>query len=163
MEEKQLLINYKVYDTIEELDLQDKQLLIEAKEASKKAYAPYSNFFVGAAILLENGKIITGNNQENAAFPSGLCAERVAVFAAASHFPDEIIRKIAIYANTDKFEITNPISPCGACRQVLSEYEIKQNSDLKIILMSEKSKIVIFNGVKDILPFMFHVDELKNS
>jgi len=163
MEEKQLSIIYKVYQTLEELDLEDRELIFKAKEASNRAYAPYSNFFVGAAVLLQNEEIVVGNNQENAAFPSGLCAERVAIFAAASKFPEMPIKKIAVFAKTNKFEITTPISPCGACRQVMSEYVIKQKSEFKILLKSEKSKIVVFEGVKDLLPFMFQVDELKNN
>lgn len=163
MEVKQLSISYKVYQTLEELNLEDSQLILKAKQASESAYAPYSNFFVGAAVLLENNEIVTGNNQENAAFPSGLCAERVAIFAASSKFPDVAIKKIAIFANTNKFEITTPISPCGACRQVMSEYLIKQKSEFEILLKSEKSKIVVFENVKDLLPFMFKVDELKNN
>jgi len=163
MEEKKISITYKIYHKLEDLDIEDSLLITKAKEASKNAYAPYSNFFVGAAILLENNEIITGNNQENGAYPSGLCAERVAIFAASSKFPNVSINKIAIYAYTNKFEIKTPISPCGACRQVMSEYVLKQRKEIKILLKSENSNIVVFDGVKDILPFMFQVDELKNN
>ena len=106
---------------IEELSKEDQDLLQQATAACKKAYAPYSRFYVGAAILLENGKIVTGNNQENAAYPSGLCAERVAIFKASADYPAAQIKTIAVTASSEEFDIDHPVSPCGACRQVLKE------------------------------------------
>ncbi|TND02598.1 MAG: cdd [Bacteroidetes bacterium] len=111
------------YATESELPELSRNLLAEARKAAEKAYAPYSEFHVGAALLLENGTVVTGNNQENAAYPSGLCAERVAVFAAGAQFPDIPAQAIAISCKTPHFSIDTPLSPCGACRQVLAEYE----------------------------------------
>ncbi|MGZ4091056.1 MAG: cytidine deaminase, partial [Bacteroidia bacterium] len=124
---KQLTINteFIVYDSIEDLDNSDKELLERAKEATLSAYAPYSNFYVGAAVLLENGSIVTGTNQENAAYPSGLCAERVAVFSASSLYPNTKIKAIAVSARTKNKKLIMPLSPCGACRQSMCEYEVK--------------------------------------
>ncbi len=163
MERKEILIKYDVFQSIEELTPEDNLLLIKAIDAARNAYAPYSGFHVGAAILLEDGKIITGNNQENAAYPSGLCAERVALFAASSQNPDAIMKTIAITAYSNEFEVNTPISPCGACRQVMSEYEIKQKQAIRVILMGAKSKIHIIENISGLLPFMFHADELKQK
>ncbi|NVN93759.1 MAG: cytidine deaminase [Bacteroidetes bacterium] len=163
MEEKEVKIRYTIYQTIEELSKEEQLLLEKAKIATKSAYAPYSGFNVGAAILLENGIIVTGNNQENAAYPSGLCAERVAMFAASSHYPDIPMKIIAITANSEKFEVNFPISPCGSCRQVMSEYETKQNQPMKVILMGSKGDIQVINTISGLLPFMFHADELKQK
>lgn len=122
------------YDRLEELPEEDRHLLEQARQASAMAYAPYSGFKVGAALLLENGTVITGNNQENAAFPSGLCAERVALFHAAAQYPDVPIRTLAIVA-TRKGEYTSePVSPCGSCRQVMIESESRHNKSFRIIL-----------------------------
>ncbi|MCD6112075.1 MAG: cytidine deaminase [Bacteroidales bacterium] len=149
------------YDSIEEIDKADKELLLQAKKACLSAYAPYSKYYVGAATLLENGKIFTGNNQENIATPSGMCAERVAVFSASSHYPETPIKAIAITSKAKDFIVDTPVTPCGACRQVLAEYETKFNSNIKLILMGETGKILIINSIKDILPLMFHADKLK--
>ena len=149
------------YSSDDELSFQDKNLVINSREAALSAYAPYSKFYVGAAVLLENGVCVKGNNQENVAYPSGLCAERVAVFAAASQYPNIKINAIAISAKSDSFEIKEPISPCGSCRQVLAEYEHKQGYPIKIILSSEKGKILVVNKVEDILPLCFKEDKLK--
>ena len=115
----------EVYKSMEDLPKEDLELLKLAKKAVKSAYAPYSQFFVGAAILLENGKISIGNNQENAAYPSGLCAERVAIFHASAKYPNIPIKKIAVSVVSKNQIINEPVSPCGACRQVISEYEMK--------------------------------------
>ena len=149
------------YGSDDELSFQDKNLVNNSREAALSAYAPYSKFYVGAAVLLENGICVKGNNQENVAYPSGLCAERVAVFAAASQYPDVKINAIAISARSDSFEINEPISPCGSCRQVIAEYEHKQGSPIKIILSAEKGKIIVVNTIEDILPLCFKEDKLK--
>ena len=133
-----------------ELSSSDKKLLSEAKKSANAAYAPYSKFKVGSAVLLGNGKIISGNNQENAAYPSGLCAERVALFFASSQNPNAIIKSIAI---------TNV--PCGACRQAILEYETKQKSPVRIIMQKEKNKIIISEGISNLLPLAFRSKELK--
>ncbi len=131
-----------------------------AEEAREKAYAPYSNFRVGAAILLENGEIITGNNQENAAYPSGLCAERVAIFFAGSQFPNTKILQLAVTARSENQVLRKPISPCGACRQSIAEYEIKQNHPIEIFFMGETGEVYKANSIKDLLPFLFDGSQL---
>ena len=138
-----------------------KKLLAAAQTAQRHAYAPYSNFKVGAAIWLDNGKIVTGNNQENAAYPSGLCAERVAVFAASSQYPDAVVKAIAITAHSEDFIISAPISPCGACRQVLAEYEYKSGTDIKLILTGETGKVWVIKSIRSLLPFTFDASNLK--
>lgn len=161
MKKIDLKISFEEYDSIEELNPEDKTILDTACKMVNTAYAPYSQYYVGAAVLLENGKIITGNNQENVAYPSGICAERVAVFYASSRYPDVKIKSIAVSAKAINFKINNPVTPCGACRQVLAEYEYKQKSEIRIILKGDTGKIRIIKSVKDILPMMFHADELK--
>ncbi|MCD4697798.1 MAG: cytidine deaminase [Bacteroidales bacterium] len=156
-----LSIDYSIYDTPEDLSENDKQLLEQAINASKKAYAPYSNFRVGTAILLENGKIITGNNQENAAYPSGLCAERVALFYASSQYPDEPVKAIAVTAFSEDFDIFDPVTPCGSCRQVMAETEQRFENKIRVIMYGEKGKVYVTEEVSNLLPLMFHAEELK--
>ena len=127
----------------------------KAHQARENAYAPYSLFKVGAAILMDSGKIITGNNQENAAFPSGLCAERVAAFSAGSQFPNEIFKAMALTAGSVKHKTISPIPPCGACRQSLAEYEVNQGTPISIYFMGESGKVVKAYSVKDLLPLIF--------
>jgi cytidine deaminase len=136
-------------------------LLEKAHQAANTAYAPYSNFNVGAAIQLQNGEQVFANNQENVAFPSGLCAERVAIFYAGSKYPNEVIETIAISCKSSAFEVNEPLSPCGACRQSLSEYEVKQNAPIRVILQGEIGKIRIVSSIADLLPFMFKENKLK--
>jgi cytidine deaminase len=145
----------EVYDSVLELPEEIQKVINKAHGARKKAYAPYSHFNVGAAILLENGKIIEGNNQENAAFPSGLCAERVAAFYAGAQFPKIIFKALAITAGSTKSINETPIPPCGACRQSLAEYEVNQNSPIEIYFMGEKGKVVKAASVKSLLPLIF--------
>lgn len=140
----------------------DKNLIRIAKNSLKSAYAPYSGFLVGASVLLENGEVIAGNNQENVAYPSGLCAERVAIFYASSEFPSAKIKAIAVTAISKKFEIKDVISPCGACRQVISEYEVKQNENIRVLLHQANDTVIILNSISDLLPLMFISKELKN-
>lgn len=139
----------------------DQSLLTEAWEACKSAYAPYSNFHVGAALRLANGLIIKGNNQENSAYPSGLCAERVAIFAASALHPGVAIQSIAVVAQTEVFNISSPVTPCGACRQVMAEYEMLSGVPIRILLQGNSEKIWILEGISNLLPLMFHGDELK--
>lgn len=161
MKKLELKISYTEYDNENELEEKQRFLLNKAKEIVNKAYAPYSNFKVGAAVLLKNGEIVTGNNQENVAFPSGLCAERIAVYAAGANFPDVAIEAIAITCKTSVFEVNEPLSPCGACRQAISEYELRHKNQIKIILSGEKGKIRIINSMADLLPFVFKAEELS--
>lgn len=145
----------------DELSVEEKELLNLAKKAAKSAYAPYSNFFVGAALLLEDGKIICGNNQENVAFPSGLCAERVAFFSSGAQYPEIPIKTIAITARSDKFSIDRPVTPCGDCRQVMAEYEERHKKNIRVILSGESGKIFIVDSIKSLLPLMFSGEGLR--
>jgi cytidine deaminase len=155
MQKLQLTTQYTLYENKAELDGTSQELMGAAIEARKKAYAPYSNFSVGAAILLDNGNIVTGNNQENAAYPSGLCAERVAIYSAGALYPNNNILKIAISASSSRKEVVKPVAPCGACRQAIAEYEMKQTTPIEIFFMGETGEIIKVNSLKDILPLAF--------
>lgn len=138
-----------------ELDSSDRLLVGEAREATRRAYAPYSHFSVGAAILLSNGEIVTGSNQENAAFPSGTCAERTAAFYAHSRYPDATFEAIAIAAiGTDGKPVEAPVAPCGACRQSLLEFETIAGHDVRILLVGADT-VYLFPSVKSLLPLSF--------
>lgn len=151
----------EVFDNEEALPETDRELLGKAQQATFGAYAPYSNFYVGAALRLEDGTVVTGNNQENAAYPAGLCAERVALFYASSNFPDRQVTAIAISARAEEFEISHPVTPCGSCRQVIAETESRQSRPVRILMKGDSGKIYITNGIANLLPFMFRADELK--
>lgn len=153
----------KEYAADSELPGYDLDLLKRARLASENAYAPYSEFFVGAALQLKNGEIITANNQENVAYPSGLCAERVAVFFAGANHPGETIESIAVSCSSAKTGSDKAFSPCGACRQALAEYEQKQASPIRIILGGKTGKILVIDSVKDLLPLIFEAEELKKA
>lgn len=158
-----LSIPYFEYDSEKELTTAEQELLSKARLATRSAYAPYSNFHVGAALLLENGQIITGNNQENVAYPSGLCAERVAIYAAGAQFPGIAIRTIAVTCHSPTFDVHEPLSPCGACRQAIAEYEMRYNSPIRILLAGETGKVRAVDSITHLLPFMFKVEELKKG
>ena len=144
-----------------ELSSEEQALIKNAKDSLNSAYAPYSGFLVGASILLDNGEVINGSNQENVAYPSGLCAERVALFYAGARFPDAKIKTIAVSVMSKNFKVTDVISPCGACRQVMAEYEDKQEQAIKVILHSPTDQVLIANTVESLLPFMFKSPLLK--
>ncbi len=163
MEKLELKIAYTEFENEGELSAVDQNLIKKARDAGDLAYAPYSDFHVGAAVLLENGVIITGNNQENVAYPSALCAERVAIYYAGAQHPHVAVKAIAITCKSKSFHVKDPISPCGACRQAMSEYEMLHNSTIKVILMGETGKIRIVDSIADLLPFMFKAEELKKS
>lgn len=146
---------FSVFDSIQELPLDIQNLMEEAVSVRKNAYAPYSKFRVGAALLLDNGKIVLGSNQENAAYPSGLCAERVAIFQSGALYPEAKILKMAISAASDTNKTTAPIPPCGSCRQSIAEYEIKQEIPIEIYFMGEIGVIYKSDSLKNLLPFMF--------
>ena len=154
---KEIMITSKinVFESIEELPQMEQNLINRAIEIRKNAYAPYSQFRVGAAILLDNGEIVVGSNQENAAYPSGLCAERVAIFHAGAVYPEATILKIAITAASDNNSTAIPVPPCGACRQSIAEYEIRQNTPIKIYYMGETGAVHQSESLKNLLPFMF--------
>jgi cytidine deaminase len=149
-------ISIKVYEftDIDELPEVDRSLLLEARRITALAYAPYSGFHVGAAVLLGNGKIVTGNNQENSAFPSSLCAERVALFYANANFPDSEVKAIAISAAKNGILVNESIKPCGGCRQTMAEAEVRFGNPIRIILDGQDS-IMVLNGVESLLPLSF--------
>ena len=148
------------YDNLKELPKDELVLIKEAKDAAINAYAPYSKFLVGCAVLLKNGKIVSGNNQENAAYPSGLCAERVAIFYANSKYPNIPVVKMAVTVYSKNDFVDEPIPPCGSCRQVLVETELRFKIPIKIILAG-KEKIRIIDNAKSLLPMNFDSDYLK--
>ncbi|WP_026933499.1 cytidine deaminase [Christiangramia echinicola] len=145
----------EVYDSIDEVPQDVQDLMQKAIEVRDAAYAPYSNFKVGAAIYLENEEIVVGSNQENASYPSGLCAERTAVYYAGAKFPEARILRIAISAKSMRHKVVSPVPPCGACRQALVEYEVKQEDPIELYFMGETGKVVKADSVKDLLPLVF--------
>lgn len=150
----------EIYDSIDELPAEVIKLMNTAVEAREKAYAPYSKFHVGAAILLDNNEVIPGSNQENASYPSGLCAERTAIYYAGAKYPEAIIKRIAISATSQNHAVTSPIPPCGACRQAIAEYEVKQDEPIEIYFMGESGAVAKSNSLKDLLPFAFDKSNL---
>jgi cytidine deaminase len=142
------------FENIGELPENDQLLLQEARRITSMAYAPYSGFHVGAAVLLANGMIITGNNQENSAYPSGLCAERVALFYANANYPDSEVKAIAISAAKNGGLVNEPVKPCGSCRQALAETEVRFETSIRILLDGQDS-ILVLNGVESLLPLSF--------
>lgn len=155
MKKISITTDFDVFESIQELPEIIQNLMQEAIAIRKKAYAPYSNFKVGTALLLDNGKIILGSNQENAAYPSGLCAERVAIFQAGTLYPESKIIKIAISAASGNSTTSAPIPPCGSCRQSIAEYEIKQNTPIEIYFMGEIGSIYKSDSLKNLLPLLF--------
>ncbi|MDQ6528045.1 cytidine deaminase [Flavobacterium sp. LHD-85] len=155
MKEINITSSFTIFDNLNELPAEIQDLMNQAVEIRKKAYAPYSKFKVGAALLLDNGKVILGSNQENAAYPSGLCAERTAIFYAGSTYPEAKILKIAITAASDTNQTNAPIPPCGSCRQSIAEYEIKQDTPIEIYFMGEIGEIYKSSSLKNLLPLMF--------
>ena len=155
MKEISITTKFKAFDAIPDLPTDIQELMLQAVAVRKNAYAPYSKFRVGVAILLDNGKIVLGSNQENAAYPSGLCAERVAIFHAGAIYPAAKILKMAITAASDTNQTTTPIPPCGSCRQSIAEYEIKQETPIEIYFMGEIGIIYKSDSLKNLLPFMF--------
>lgn len=154
-------IAFELYESLAELNAEDRHLMQQAIAAVGTAYAPYSNFNVGAAVLLDNGITINGSNQENAAYPSGLCAERVALFYAGAQYPDVKIKTIAVTAFVATSKLPIPVSPCGDCRQVMSEYEHRYQKNIRLIMIGDGGKIIVLESVKLLLPFMFNGDSLK--
>jgi cytidine deaminase len=159
MQKKTIETKVAIY-SFDELDKAKQQLIEKAKEQVKKAYAPYSNFHVGAAIELENGEIFAGSNQENSAYPSGLCAERVAIFFANAQYPDVAVKTIAIAAFTNGEFLSEPVTPCGSCRQVLLESEMRFEKDITILLYGTNHVFEIEN-VRQLLPLCFEKSSLK--
>ena len=154
MTNKEIKIAFMEYDSIDQLEAQDRKVAQAAVEAMKLSYAPYSEFNVGAAVMFEDGEIVKGSNQENAAYPSGICAERTAMFYASSSRPDGVMSAIAIAGGLKGELAANPATPCGACRQVMAQYQLKGGKPMAVILVGA-SKIWKFEKVDDILPLIF--------
>jgi cytidine deaminase len=158
---KEIKIAFEDFAGLDELNAADKSLCLEAVKAMENSHSPYSKFRVGAALRLASGKIIYGSNQENVAYPSGLCAERVALFHWGANHPDDPIESIAITAHTDEFELLKPVTPCGSCLQVIAEYEQLLQHPIDVLLYSLKGSIWKTTGIQSFLPFLFFEDRLK--
>ena len=154
--EKNLTISYKEFDNWKELSADDIELVEKAFDVSKDAYAPYSKFYVGASLRMEDKSIILGSNQENIAYPSGLCAERVALFYAGAIYPNLKVNKICVVAKGGLIPKENWVSPCGSCRQVMAESQNRQKEPIEIILVSQNNRVLVFHSVTDLLPFVFN-------
>ncbi|WP_036379967.1 cytidine deaminase [Muricauda sp. MAR_2010_75] len=163
MEKKQISFELSIYEDVSELSQSEQKLLHAAEQARENAYAPYSNFQVGAAVLLANGETVIGSNQENASYPSGLCAERVAVFQAGARYPKIPLKILAISARSKDHLVDLPAAPCGNCRQSIMEYEQNQKSPIVILLKAEKGPIYKCSSMADILPLAFNSSFLGDS
>jgi len=155
---KEITIKYLYFEDYNSLEKEDVALIQKAQATSVDAYAPYSNFQVGVSILLANNKVVLGNNQENIAFPSGLCAERVALFYANANYKEKV-KTIVIVSKGDLISDNQVISPCGSCRQVILESEKRQGTPIKIVLVSQNKSVYVFNSILDLLPFGFGINE----
>jgi cytidine deaminase len=160
-EKEESSFSYQVYESRDALLEEEKELFRAAGEALRHSYSPYSRFPVGAALLLDDGGVVRASNQENAAFPSGICAERVAVWKAATEAPDKGFRTLAL--TTQRESGKAPVSPCGACRQVLSEYEERAEGDLRVLFPGANGSIIAVNRARDLLPFPFQTASLRND
>ena len=160
MNTKNFTISYEMFEGIEELSEKDKMLCEKAKDALATSHSPYSKFRVGTAILLDDEQIVLGSNQENVAYPSGLCAERVALFTIGANYPNSILKTMAITAQTDSFKIVNPVTSCGACLQVMIEAEKRQNAPIEVLFYCIDGAILKVKSVKSLLPFGFVEDRL---
>lgn len=149
-----------VFESLKETPEDIQKLMHKAIEARDNAYAPYSRFHVGTALLLDNGEIISGSNQENASYPSGLCAERTAIFYAGAKYPKAKVLKMAISAASQNQKTDKPIPPCGACRQSIAEYEIKQKKPIEIYFMGETGSVMKSSSLSNLLPFSFDASNL---
>jgi len=163
MKQDKIEISYQVYDDISELNSQDAWLLNEARDVTDQAYAPYSNFRVGAVAKLVNGKIVAGTNQENASFPAGLCAERVLLASSSMLYPETAIETIAISYHNTNGHSNQPISPCGICRQSLREYEGRFHHSIRLILGGMEGKIFVFEKASSLLPLAFTSEDLNKA
>lgn len=157
-----MTIKWKEYSE-NELEALDRELVQAAQEATQGSYSPYSGFSVGAAVRLEDGTIVTGSNQENAAYPSGLCAERTALFAASHQYPEKAVVALAIAARNANGFIAQPITPCGACRQVIAEIESKSGKPIRFVLYGSSHTLVLADGINSLLPFCFGSDALTDT
>ena len=161
MQKRNISISFDEYNSLDELNSQDQILCIEAKKAMSNSHSPYSGFRVGVAVQLESGRIVYGSNQENVAYPSGLCAERVALFMIGTTYPDDKILSMAITAQTDHFLIKEPVTSCGACLQVMAEYEKKQSHPINVLFYCLNGTIIRTTGIKTLLPIAFEETRLQ--
>lgn len=161
MDSNTFSFTYQVFSSSDELNEADRKLLDLAAESAEKSYSHYSGYHVGASLLLENGEIVQGSNQENVAYPSGMCAERVAAFYASANYPDMAFNTLAIRAFSDDFEVSEPVTPCGSCRQVLVEYEDKHQQQIRILMQGAKGKVYLLKGARNLLPLTFNETKLK--
>jgi cytidine deaminase len=163
MKENKIEFSYLQFDSSSQLNETDATLLEKAREVTKQAYAPYSNFHVGAVAILENGAFVSGTNQENASYPVGICAERVLLGNAATQYPGIAIKSIAISYHSLKGASDKPISPCGMCRQALVEYEVRMNHPIRVILGGLTGEVQIIEKANFLLPFAFTSSNLNKS
>ena len=161
MKKHKLTLSFLEFNSIEDLNDDDRTLLLKAKEAAKNAYAPYSKFRVGAAVRLANGTIVIGNNQENAVYPVGLCAERVALFSAQAQYPDQPVVALAVTAIGSDNKVSQPVPPCGSCRQAMVEAESRHKQPLRVIMQGEEGPIVISDKMDNLMPLTFAEDFLS--
>lgn len=152
---KQFSFEYELFVSVDDLSTEQKKLMLEADKARNNAYAPYSKFKVGAALLLDNGDYVYGSNQENKAYPSGLCAERVALFSVGAQLPERKIKKIAIVGEGALLGKEDILTPCGGCRQVMSEFVEKQNESFEILMKNHDGSVLVFDSIDKLLPFTF--------
>ncbi len=158
---KEIKVAYEEFANLGELSEADRSLCLEAVKAMENSHSPYSKFRVGAALRLQSGKIVYGSNQENVAYPSGLCAERVALFAWGANHPHDPIVSMAVTAHTDQFELLQPTTPCGPCLQVIAECEQMQKQPFDMMLYCIKGAIWKTRGIQTFLPFLFFEDRLQ--
>jgi cytidine deaminase len=159
----EIKIKFKEYASVDELTAGDWALCLEATKALESSHSPYSKFRVGVAMRLQSGKILHASNQENVAYPSGLCAERVALFHWGANHADDPIATMAVTAQTDEFELKKPVASCGACLQVMAEYEKKQGKPIKMLLYCQDGPVWLATGVESFLPFLFFEDGLSHQ
>lgn len=160
MQKMNLNVSVELYDDEAELPPSERNLLEAARQATYLSYAPYSNFHVGAAVLLEDGTVITANNQENAAFPSGSCAEQSAIYWVGANYPDQIIAAIAVVARPGTGSVFRPVSPCGACRQALLEYEHRQTRPIRLLMLGPGRGVIVSESIANLLPVKFDAGDL---
>lgn len=156
-----LTINYESYQDFNDLEEKDQILCAKSEEALGSSYSPYSGFRVGTAVRLADGRIVLGSNQENVAYPSGLCAERVALFSIGATYPGMEIESMAITAYTGHFKIEKPITSCGACLQVMAEFEQRQKKEIEVLFYCMNGEILKVKGIRSLLPFVFIEDRLS--
>ena len=159
---KEVSFSFTIFDSIDDLSNEDKILMLESEKALETAYAKYSGFNVGASLYLDNGEIMSANNQENMALPSSLCAERVLLYYCKANFPKSDVKKMAISVKSSIEVIDEPISPCGSCRQVMLEYERMQEDNIEILLKGETGQVYLINSVSDLLPLAFNTNAINH-